>query len=143
MCLIIQCECCSLDWVLPMMQFLLHVTCSCIIIHCTLSFFFFLMPHVPAVFSISLSLSLFLSLSLSFSFLLMVPRKSVPSKNSIRHRGSSSSSSAPFPPDYVRFRDEKARDDFFKNFSNRAIHSKRQVILSDFPNTPLPGVFSS
>ena len=121
-----------------MMKFLLHVICSCIFIHCMLSFFFFLVPHVSAVFYVSL-----LSLSLSFSFLLMVPKKSDPSKNPIRRRGSSSSSSAPFPLDYVWFHDEKASNDFFENFSNRVIHSKRQVILSDFPDTPLPGVFSS
>ena len=41
-----------------------------------------------------------------------------------------------------RFHDEKAQDDFFENFSDRAIHSKRQVILFDFPDTLLPGDFS-
>ena len=49
------------------------------------------------------------------SFLTMAPKKFIPSKNSIRRRGSSSSSSL---PDFVRFRDEKTRDDFFENFSN-------------------------
>ena len=57
-----------------------------------------------AVFSVFL---LSLTLSLSFSLLLMAPKKSNPSKNSIR-RGSSSFSSAPFPFDFVRFSDEKA-----------------------------------
>ena len=51
----------------------------------------------------------------------MAPKKSIPSKNLV-HRGSSSFSST--PSDFVRFRDEKARDDFFENFSDRAIHSK-------------------
>ena len=56
----------------------------------------------------------------------MAPKESVPSKNPIRHLNSSSSSSfAPFLLDLVRFHDEKARDDFFENFSDRAIHSKR------------------
>jgi len=50
----------------------------------------------------------------------MAPKKSVPSKNLIRH-GSSSSS---FPLDFVRFCDKKARADFSKNFSDRAIHSE-------------------
>ena len=68
------------------------------------------------------------SISLSpFSFLLMAPKKSVPSKNPIRRRGSyssSSSSSPPSIPNSMRFRDQKARNDFFENFSNRAIHSE-------------------
>ena len=42
----------------------------------------------------------------------------------------------------MRFRDEKARDDFFENFFDRVIHSERQVILFDFPDTPPPYVFS-
>ena len=105
--------------------------------HCTLSFSSFLC-------FMFLLCSLFL-FSLSFSLLLMAPKNLVPSKNLIRHRGSSSSSSssAPFPLNSVRFCDEKTWDDFFKNFSNWAIHSKCLVILSDFPDTPLPGVFSS
>ena len=82
-------------------------------------FFFFLVPYSPAVF-----FCFILSLSLSrFSFLLMAPKKFVPSKNLIRCRGSSSSSSAPSLPDFVRFCDEKAQNDFFENFSDRAIHS--------------------
>ena len=43
----------------------------------------------------------------------------------------------------MRFRDEKVRDDFFENFFDQAIHSKRQVILSNFSNTSLPDAFSS
>ena len=81
----------------------------------------------------------FLFFSLSLSLLIMTPKKTIPSKNSIR-RGSSSSS---FPPDFVWFRDEKTRNDFFENFSNRAIHSERHVILFDFSDTPLPGAISS
>ena len=55
----------------------------------------------------------------------MAPRESIPSKNPIRHldSSSSSSSSAPSLPDFVRFCDEKAQNDFFENFSDRAIHS--------------------
>ena len=69
----------------------------------------------------------------------MAPKKFVPSKNPI-HCGSFSTS---FPSDSIRFRDEKARNDFFENFSDRAIHLERQVILSNFPNTPLADVISS
>ena len=85
----------------------------------------------------------FSSLSLSqFSFLLMAPKKFVPSKNLIRRRGSSSSSSASSVSNSIRFRDKKAQDDFFENFSNWAIHSECQVILSNIPNTLLPSAFS-
>ena len=69
----------------------------------------------------------------------MAPKKSVPSKNLI-HRGSSSSS---FPHNSVQFYDKKAHNDFFENFFDRAIHSERQVILSDFPDTSLPDAISS
>ena len=68
----------------------------------------------------------------------MEPKKSVPSENPIC-RGSSSS----FPSDSIWFRDEKARDDFFENFSNQVIHLERQVILFDFPDIPLLGAFST
>ena len=74
-----------------------------------------------------------------FSFGLMALKKFIPSKNLIRHRGSSSSLSI---PNFVRFHDEKARDDFYENFFNRVIQSKCQVSLFDFSDTPLPGVFS-
>ena len=69
----------------------------------------------------------------------MAPKKSVPSKNLIRC-GSFSTS---FPSDSIWFRDEKARNDFFENFSDRVIHSKRQVIFLNFPDTPLPDAISS
>ena len=46
-------------------------------------------------------------------------------------------------PSHVRFRDEKAKSDFLKNFSRRGIHSERQVVLSDFSNTNLPTVIYS
>lgn len=95
------------------------------------------------VFSSSLSCALpspmTLSLSLSFSLLIIAPKKSVLSKNPI-HRGSSSSS---FPFDSVRLHDEKARYICFEYFSDWVIHLDRQVILIDFPDTPLPGAFSS
>ena len=71
----------------------------------------------------------------------MAPKKSVPSRNSISCCHSTSSSSS--IPLSVRFRNEDAQKDFDKNFSDRVIHSKRQVILSDFPETPLPCAFHS
>ena len=78
---------------------------------------------------------LFFSLSLSFSILIMAPKMSVHSKNPIR-RGSSSSY---FPLNSIQFHNEKARADFSKNFTNQAIHLEHQFILSNFPDTPLPG----
>ena len=38
---------------------------------------------------------------------------------------------------------EKAKDDFFENFSDWVIHSERHVILSNFSDTSLPDEFRS
>ena len=84
--------------------------------------------------------SLSLSLSLTLSLLVMAPKKFVPSKNLI-HRGFFSSSST--PSNSIMFHDEKARYAFFKNFSDQVIHLEHPVILSNFPDIPLPDAFSS
>ena len=120
-----------LVWIgsLPMMQFLHHITCSVHVVFSSIQCLTFCCNFVS-----------FFSPSLSFSLLVMAHKKFVPSKNLICH-GSFSSSST--PSNSIRFRDEKARDDFFENFFDRTIHSKCQVILSEFPNTSLPGAFSS
>ena len=136
----------AIVWIgfLTMMQFSLarNMFMHCHALHFIL--FFFPMPYFPAVSLCFSSLSLSLSLSLSrFSFLLMAPKKSVPSKNSIRRCGPSSSSSAPSLPNFVRFHDEKAKDDFFENFSDWVIHSECHVILSNFSDTSLPDEFRS
>ena len=65
----------------------------------------------------------------------MAHKKSIPSKNSIFCRGSSSSSSL---PSRDRFHDSKSQKDFEENFCDRTIHSERHVILSDFLDTLLP-----
>ena len=67
-------------------------------------------------------------------------RKSASSLNPLRSGASSSADTTPFS---VRFHDEKARLDFFENFSRRGTHSKHHVILSDFSNTDLPTVIYS
>ena len=67
----------------------------------------------------------------------MAPEKSIPSKNSITCHGSSSSSSSSLPAG-DQFHDSKSQKDFDENFSERVIHSERHVILSNFPDTPLP-----
>ena len=117
---------------LSMMQFVLHVTCSCIIMHCI-----FFPSFLSLVFCCVL-----LFFSSLFSFLSMAPKKSIPSKNSIS-RCSSSSSSFPSILDSMRFHDEKAKQDFYDNLIDRAIPLKHQVILSNFPDTSLPIAFSS
>ena len=68
-------------------------------------------------------------------------RKSIPSQNPLRSGASSSSSPSDPTPSHIRLRDEKAKLDFFENFSRRDIHSKHQVILSDFSDIDLPTVF--
>ena len=71
----------------------------------------------------------------------MAPKlKTTPSRNPLCSRASSSSDSTPL---HVRFRDGKVRKDFSENFSRRGIHSKHQVILSDFFDTDLPTIIHS
>ena len=67
-------------------------------------------------------------------------RKSVLSQNPLRFGASTSSDPT---PSSIRFRDEKAKTDFFKNFSRWGIHSERQVILSDFSDIDLPTIIHS
>ena len=111
------------------MFLLLHVTCSCI---CTILFFLFDIT-VDWYFSTYLSLSFFLLDSLR-----MAPKhKSAPSQNPLRSRASSSSDPT---PSHVKFRDDKARQNFSENFSKHGIHSKCHIILSDFSDTDLPTI---
>nr|POF22717.1 hypothetical protein CFP56_08398 [Quercus suber] len=61
----------------------------------------------------------------------MAPKcKFAPSQNLLRS-GASSSSLADSTPSHVRFRDDKARKDFLKNFSRRGIHSECQEFYSN------------
>ena len=72
----------------------------------------------------------------------MTLKKFVPSKNPITCHGSSSSFSSSLPS-RDRFHDSKSLKDFDENFSDKAIHLERQIILSNFLDTPLPRAFSS
>ena len=83
-----------------------------------------------------------LSLSLSLEIVcVMAPKcKSTPSQNPFRSRASSSSNPT---PSHVWFRDDKVRKDISENFSKRGIHSERQVILLDFPDTNISTVIYS
>ena len=105
--------------------------------------------YVPSIFYISIYLvvgtflivflSFFLSFSPSYISCVMAPKhKSTPSRNSLRSRVSSFFSPSNPTPSHSWFRDEKAKSDFFKNFSQRGIHSKLQVVLSDFSDIDLP-----
>ena len=67
-------------------------------------------------------------------------RKSTPSRNPLRSGASSSSDPS---PSTVRFYDDDTFKAFYKNFSRRGIHSKCQVVLSDFADTDLPSVIHS
>ena len=67
-------------------------------------------------------------------------RKSTPFRNPL-HSGESTSSDP--TPSSVRFRDNKAQQDFSENFSRQGVHSKCQVILSNFSNTDLATVIHS
>ena len=84
------------------------------------------------------------SFSLSFVSFSMTPnRKSTLARNPLRSGAASFSSPSDSTPSDVQFCDDKARKDFSKNFSQRGIHSKCQVILSDFFNIDLPTIIYS
>ena len=136
----------GLHWAEPMMFFFFtrHMLMHCSCIH-TFSFSY-LVLFVDGVFLfVSLSpppsLSLFLSLSLSLSH---SPRMAPKHKTTLSQNPflSWTSSSNPTPLS-IRFRNEKARQDFFENFSKHGIHSECHVILSYFSDTALPIVVHS
>ena len=84
---------------------------------------------------------LFLSLILFTLVVSMAPKhKFTPTRNPLRSGASSSSDPS---PSNVRFHDDDALKAFSKNFSRRGIHSKHQVVLSDFTDTDLPSVINS
>ena len=125
------------------MQFLLHVTCSCILHAYVFLFTYSYYCELFWDFSDCLFLSPSLSLLL-FLFTLVISiahnYKSTPARNPLRSRASSSSDSAPLS---LWFRDDDAHKAFLENFSRRGVHSERQVILADFANTDLPTVIHS
>ena len=126
----------DLDWAKPMMQYLLHVTCSCIL-HAFFSHILTIVNCFGTFLIVSFSLPLFL-----FTLVMsMAPKcKSIPTRNPLRFEASSSSDSAPLS---LRFRDDDAHKAFSENFSRRGVHSERQVILANFANIDLPIVIHS
>ena len=135
----IDCVLVGLDWAEPMMLFILHVTCSCISHTYVLSFqYTYYIWTALGLFwlSLSLPLSSFALISLCLWHLnasLFRPRT--------LFVGASTSSNP--TPSSIRFRDEKAKIDFFENFYRWGIHLKCQVILSNFSDTDLPTVIHS
>ena len=135
----IHCVLVRLDWAKPMMQFLLHVTCSCISHAYVLYFSIYLLylNYFGAFLIVS-----FFPISILFTLVVsMAPkRKFTPARNPLHFGASSSSNSAHLS---LRFRDDDAHKAFSENFSRRGVHSKRQVILVDFTDTDLPTVIHS
>ena len=136
---VIDCVLVGLDWAEPMMQFLLHITCSCISHAYVLYFSIYLLYlNCFGAFLIVSFFPLFILFTLVVS---MAPKcKSTLAQNPLRSGASSSSDSAPLS---LRFRDDDAHKAFSENFSRRGIHSERQVILADFADTDLPTVIHS
>ena len=100
--------------------------------------------YVPFLFYLSVlgcdCIMFFFSLS---DRLRMAPkRKSTLTRNPFCS-GLSSSSNPPVPPLYIRFRDEKAHQDFSENFPKCGVHPEHHVILSDFSDTPLSDVINT
>ena len=134
-----DCVLVGLDWAKPMMQFPLHITCSCIPMH--MFFLFTIFWYIWIAWDFSNCLFLPLSLSSVYVSASMAPkRKFAPSWN-LLHSGALSSSDPILSS--IRFHDEDAQKDFLKNFSWRGVHSERQLILSDFSDTNLPTVIHS
>ena len=105
----------GLDWVFPMMLLIFAR-------HMFMQTFFLFFP-IRSICRVS-----FYSLSLSLSWIDCVTapkqRKSILSRNPLQGFGSSSSSIPPIPS-HFRFRDEKAKTDFFENFQACGVHPER------------------
>ena len=117
------------------MQFLLHVTCSCI------SHAYVLLFNIFDIFENFWDFSDCLSFSPSLLFTLVVSmapkRKSTPARNPLRFGASSFSDPT---LSHIQVRDDDAFKAFLENFSRQGIHSECQVILTGFADTDLPSV---
>ena len=135
----IDCVLVGLDWVEPMMQFLLHVTCSCIS-HAYALYFSIYLLYLNC-FGAFLIVSFFPLSILFMLVVIMAPnRKFILAWNPLHSSSSSSSDSASL---FLRFRDDDAHNAFSENFFRRGIHSELQVILAGFTDTDLPTVIHS
>ena len=132
-----DCVLVGLDWAELMLFLLLHITCLCIFMHTYFTFSIFLYIDCIGTFAACL----FLSLSLVYISCVMASKcKSTSSWNPLRFEASTSSDPT---PSHVQFCYEKAKSNFFENFSKRGVHSESQVILLDFSDTDLPTVIHS
>ena len=121
------------------MQFLLHITCSCIP-PCIRTFFSTYLLYLNC-FGTFLIVSFFPHSLLFMLVVSMAPKcKSTPSQNPLRSRASSSFDPT---PSHIWFHDEDAKKDFSENFSQQGVHQERRVILADFADTDLPAVIHS
>ena len=104
----IDCVLEELDWAEPMMQFLLHVICSCIS-HAYVLYFQYTC-YIWNMFGAFLIVSFFPLSTLFTLIVFMAPKcKSTLSQNPL-HSGALSSSDP--TPSHIRFRDEDTRKDF-------------------------------
>ena len=121
-CVLYLLQCCvliGLDWTEPTFFFCMSYVhaFSCI---CTFNFIYF---DIFVAWYVSDYLPLFLFFSPSYICCVMAPkRKSTPSQNHFRSGASSSSAPSDPTPSHVWFRVEKAKSDFFENFSRRDIN---------------------
>ena len=129
----------GLDWAEPMMQFLLHITCSCIS-HAYVLYFSIYLLYLNC-FEAFLIVSFF-PLSILFTLVVSMAfkRKSTTARNPL-HSGVSSSSDSTLLS--LRLCDDDAHKAFSENFSRCGIHFERQVILVDIADTDLPTVIHS
>ena len=117
----------------------LHVTCLCIS-HAYVQSFQYIWYYWCCLRLFWLSF-LFLPLFLFTLVVSMAPKcKSTPARNPLCFGASSSFDPS---PSNVQFRDDDAFKAFSENFFRRGIHSKCQVVLSDFANTDLSSIFHS
>ena len=135
----IDCVLVGLDWAEPMMQFLLHVTCSCISHAYVLHFSIYLLYLnyfgaflIVSFFPLSILFTLVVCMALKHKYTLFW--------NPLRSVSSSSSDSTPLS---LWFRDDDAHKAFSENFSRCGIYSERQVILADFIDIDLPIIIHS
>ena len=104
----------GLDWAEPMMQFILHVTCSCSLHAYVFPFTYSYYCELFWDFSNCLFLSPSLSVYVSCVYVSMAPkRKSTPARNPLR---SGVSSSFDFAPLSLQFHDDDAHKAFSMNF---------------------------
>ena len=127
----------GLDWTEPMMQFVLHGTCSCISYAYVPSFQYTCFIWIAWDFSDCFSFSPLFLFTIVVS---MAPkRKSTPAQNSLRFDASSSFDSASLS---LQFCDDDAHKAFSENFSRRDIHSEHQVIWQTSPTLTFPLSFT-